>query len=69
MRQIHNKLTNKNKIGFTTEQSISSADSPIGGMSAEELYRQKEAYDAKFTLYKGSILPTDTYKDSFGNRK
>lgn len=69
MKENQSKLTNKNKIGFTTEQSISQTDSPINGMSTEELYRQKEAYDAKFTLYKGSILPTDTYKDSLGNHK
>ncbi len=62
------KITNKNKSTFT-EQNVSSDDSPINGISTEELYRQKEAYDSKFTLYKGSILPTDTYEDSLGHRK
>lgn len=59
-------MEKNNKV---TEQNVSDLGSPISGVSAEELYRQKEEYDAKFTLYKGSILPNDTNKDSLGNPK
>ncbi|WML36910.1 hypothetical protein [Clostridium sp. OS1-26] len=51
MEKNHN-ANNQNPV---TEQNVSQLGSPISGMSAEELYRQKEEYDAKFTLYKGSI--------------
>lgn len=63
------KNYNTNNQNSVTEQNVSQSGSPISGMSAEELYRQKEAYDAKFTLYKGSILPTDKYENSFGDHK
>lgn len=49
------KNYNTNNQNSATEQNVSESGSPISGMSAEELYRQKEEYDAKFTLYKGSI--------------
>lgn len=65
MREKQN-IKNNNS---TAEQNISESGSPIGGMSTEELYRQKEGYDAKFTLYKGSLLQTDKYVDSSGNHK
>lgn len=53
---------NKNKFNeeFSTEQDVSGGKTFENKVSKEEkLYREKEAYDAKFTLYKGSISSTD----------
>lgn len=50
----------KNKFNeeFATEQDISGGNTFGNSISREEkLYREKEAYDARFTLYKGSISP------------
>lgn len=49
------KSHNTNNQNSVTEQNVSQLGSSLSGMSAEELYRKKEEYDAKFTLYKGSI--------------
>lgn len=68
MKENQYTVTNEDNSSFL-EQNVSSTPSPIKGMSTEELYRLKEAYDAKFTLYKGSILPTDTYDDSLGHKR
>ncbi|NMM64690.1 hypothetical protein HBE96_18955 [Clostridium sp. P21] len=54
MKKNQNELTYKNKIRSTKEN----------------LYRETEAYDAKFALYKtGSILPIDIYKYNLYNYK
>lgn len=53
----------KNKLNeeFSTEQDISNGNTFSNEISSEEeLYRKKEEYDARFTLYKGSIEPPNS---------
>lgn len=59
---MENTKNNKNNYSeeFATEQDVSGGKTLANQISNEEmLYRKKEEYDAKFTLYKGSTLPED----------
>ncbi|MDW8802037.1 hypothetical protein P8V03_12840 [Clostridium sp. A1-XYC3] len=59
---MENTKNNRNNYNeeFATEQDVSGGKTLENQVSNEEmLYRKKEEYDAKFTLYKGSILPED----------
>ncbi|MCT8978010.1 hypothetical protein N4T77_15560 [Clostridium sp. CX1] len=59
---MENTKNNRNNYNeeFATEQDVSGGNTLENQVSNEEmLYRKKEEYDAKFTLYKGSILPED----------